>query len=38
VLLRDGGVVQSGAMSSLLQNPKTPFAEAFVQAQRSGFD
>jgi len=35
VLLRDGEVVQTGSMRSLLEEPVNEFARAFVQAQRS---
>lgn len=35
VLLRDGEVVQTGSMRSLLEDPVNEFARAFVQAQRS---
>jgi osmoprotectant transport system ATP-binding protein len=38
VLLRDGSIVQQGAIRELLEQPSEPFVEQFVRAQRSHLD
>ncbi len=38
VLLRDGRVVQEGAPRELVERPAEPFVEAFVRAQRTGWE
>ena len=38
VLLRDGRVVQEGAPRELVERPAEPFVEAFVRAQRRGWE
>ena len=38
VLLRDGGMVQLGALAELLERPADPFVERFITAQRSLLD
>jgi osmoprotectant transport system ATP-binding protein len=38
VLLREGGIVQQGSLSDLLERPADPFVSRFVQAQRSLHD
>ena len=34
VLMRDGAIVQQGALNALVQAPADPFVEAFINAQR----
>jgi osmoprotectant transport system ATP-binding protein len=38
VLLRDGRIVQQGAMAQLLREPEDDFVRRFIQAQRSPLD
>ncbi len=38
VLLRDGSIVQQGALRDLVSTPADPFVEAFINAQRSPLD
>ena len=37
VMLRDGQIVQQGSLQDLLHQPKEPFVEAFIKAQRDPF-
>ena len=38
LLLREGQVEQKGSFSALLNQPASPFVEAFINAQRMVFD
>jgi osmoprotectant transport system ATP-binding protein len=38
VLMREGSIVQQGALADLLERPADPFVARFIKAQRSHFD